>query len=120
MKDEDAKNIELAVDERAMDIEQLNLKTVGSTVGVAQAIDKLKTSLDAIGACLDERSFREASSLGYKDVASDFIFLQRALAGLHNVSDDTDVLIQDIALKTTGVFEDVAPFVLRRIESLDK
>lgn len=115
-----AGTIEQAADERAPDIEKLNIAFVGAVAGVAQAMDRLKSSMNDIGTCLHERDFRKASALGYRGVASDFVFLQRALADLDRVENDKDALIQDIAARTTGVFEDVAPFIERRIAALQK
>ncbi|MEE9345844.1 MAG: hypothetical protein V3U88_09595, partial [Methylococcales bacterium] len=78
--------------------------------GVAQAVGQLREALDKIDECLDQRQFSKASNLGYKDVASEFIFLQRVLGGLQDCQHDKDKLIQDIALETKTSYETVLPF----------
>lgn len=42
-------------------------------------IDELRKALDAIGDALDERRFEAPAALGYGDITSAFIFLQRTL-----------------------------------------
>lgn len=73
--------------------------------------------------CLDERQFEKASQLGYTEVASAFIFLQRALGGLNDTNGRKQELIQDIGLEVGKDhkdirYEEVAPFVEGGMESL--
>jgi hypothetical protein len=93
-------------------IEEAGLSIVGEVVGVSQAIDHLRKALDKIEQCLDSREFIRASSLGYNEVASAFIFLQRTLGGLQSSSDNKDALISEICVASgVGVYEEVAPYV---------
>ncbi|KIC35402.1 hypothetical protein RA27_22895 [Ruegeria sp. ANG-R] len=57
---------------------------VGEVIGVAQAVGDLRKSLDDLDKLLDARKFEKASDLGYRDIGSNFIFLQRTLAGLQS------------------------------------
>ncbi len=68
-------------------------------VGVSQAVDALRKALDKVEVCLDERDFEKASNLGYRDVASEFIFLQRTLGGLQSSVLESQRFISDLAVE---------------------
>ncbi len=105
-------------------IETVDNDFIGEVVGVAQAIGGLKEALEKINKCLDQRQFEKASSLGYRDVSSEFIFLQRTLGGLsHNVL-QKDKIIQDICIELCNdieniSYEEVAPLVEKKMTSLE-
>ena len=66
--------IQQAIEESMDDIKARDDALMMEVVGVAQAIDHLRKALDQVEACLDTRDFFKASSLGYNDVATEFIF----------------------------------------------
>jgi hypothetical protein len=95
----------------------------GDVIGVAQALGQLKEALVKVDSCLDRREFEKASSLGYSDVSSEFIFLQRCLGGLNDTVGKKQKLIQDISLELCNELdnvrnEEVMPIVEQEIESL--
>lgn len=95
----------------------------GDVVGVAQAIGQLKEALKKVNVCLDQREFEKASDLGYSDVSSEFIFLQRCLGGLNDSVMQKEIIIQDICVELCNDLdnvrnEEVAPLVEREIKSL--
>jgi hypothetical protein len=95
----------------------------GDVLGVSQAIGQLKEALEKVDICLDNREFQQASSLGYSEVSSEFVFLQRVLGGLNDTVTQKDKLIQDICLELCSQldkisYEEVAPFVTEEMESL--
>lgn len=93
-------------------INTIDNNIIGECIGVSHALDDLRKSLDKIEICLDKRTYSEASSLGYSDVASAFIFLQRTLGGLQQADLQKGELVSEIARKSgVGVYEEVAPFV---------
>jgi hypothetical protein len=101
-----------AIENSKARIEAVDNGIVGETIGVSQALSDLRKSLDDIEACLDQRAFSEASSIGYNDVATAFVFLQRTLGGLQQAQYEKEQLASDIALQSgVGVYEEVAPFV---------
>lgn len=101
-----------AIENSKARIEAVDQGIIGETIGVSQALDDLRKSLDDIKACLNKRTFSEASSIGYKDVATAFVFLQRTLGGLQQAQYEKERLVSDIALQSgVGVYEEVAPFV---------
>ena len=104
--------IQQAIEESMDDIKARDDALMMEVVGVTQAIDHLRKALDQVEACLDTRDFFKASSLGYNDVATEFIFLQRTLGALQYQADAKSELVTDIAVRSgVGVYEEVAPFV---------
>ncbi|MFP7675737.1 hypothetical protein ACG74X_20590 [Marivita sp. S0852] len=65
----------------------------------------------------DTRRFEAAAALGYGDIASAFIFLQRTLGGLQMAEHRKHALISDIAEHTGQTYEDVEPQVTARLET---
>ena len=113
-----AENIQNAIDESLEEIRELDEALMMEVVGVAEAIDRLRGALDQLNACLDEREFERASDLGYRNIASNFIFLQRTLCGLQQQALKKSRIISDIALRSgVGVYEQVAPFVEEILQS---
>ena len=95
----------------------------GELSGVSQALGQLKEALEKVSECLDRREFEKASSLGYSDVSSEFIFLQRCLGGLNDAVMQKEKLIQELCLELCNDLdnvcnEDVKPLVEQAIESL--
>lgn len=66
-------------------IEDVDESIVAEVIGVSQAIGQLRKALDKLDNLLDKRKFSEACQLGYDDIASEFIFLQRTLGGLQDI-----------------------------------
>lgn len=123
MSDSKTKYIKNIIAQKRNDIKQIDESFFGDVIGVSQAIGQLKEALEKVDACLDQREFEKASSLGYDDISSAFIFLQRCLGGLNDTVRQKDKLIQDICLELCNKLdnvrnEDVAPFVEQEIESL--
>lgn len=93
-------------------IYDVDMGIVGQSIGVSTAINELKEGLDKIDECLHQRKYEEASNLGYSEIASSFVFLQRALGGIQGVMADKEKLVSEIALKSgVGIYEEVEPFV---------
>jgi hypothetical protein len=60
---------------------------------------------------LDARQYEKASALGYEEVASEFVFLQRTLGGLQGACLEKERLVQDLAFALRCPYEDVLPKV---------
>lgn len=73
--------IENIVAKKKSEIEKIDDAFFSEVVGVSQAIGDLKEALYKVEKSLDERQFEESSQLGYQNVASAFIFMQRTLGG---------------------------------------
>lgn len=116
-RDEILKTVENSMER----IKAIDENIIGECVGVSHALGDLRKALDKIALCLDERTYQEAASLGYSDVASAFIFLQRTLGGLQHAYNQKEQLVSEIALKSgVGVYEEVAPFVDDQLVSSQK
>ena len=95
----------------------------GDMLGVAQAIGQLKEALEKIDTCLNQREFEQASALGYSDVSSEFIFLQRCLGSLNDTVMQKEKLTQEIGIEVSNQLEsvkneEVAVLVGNQMESL--
>ena len=116
-ENDNAAKISAIVDEHRAAIETLDDDIMMEQVGIAMALDKLRGSLDMLEAHMDERELERASHAGYSEVAHEFVYLQRTLAGLQSVAQQKDAMISNIAQKTNTAFEDVKPFVDERMKS---
>jgi hypothetical protein len=113
------KEILETIEQFTTEIERVNMSIFGDMMGVSQALDELRKGLDKVEHCLDAREFFRASSLGYNEVASAFIFLQRTLGGLQSAADEKDTLIGEICVASgVGVYEEVAPYVKKVMPAL--
>lgn len=117
------KYIENIISQKKNEIKTIDDAFIGEVIGVTQALDQLKKALKKIDICLVHREFEKASNLGYSDVSSEFIFLQRCLGGLNDTVRQKEKLIQDVCLELCKELdnvrsEEVAALVEQEIESL--
>ena len=111
-------SIQNAIHESRDEINNLDNALMMEVVGAAEAMNRLRNALDQLEACLDKRDFDAAANLGYRDIASNFICLQRTLGGLQHQENKKSQLISDIARRSgVGVYEVVAPFVNELLQS---
>jgi len=111
--------IQKAIENAKDKINNVDMSIVGQSIGISQAIDELRCGLDKIDECLHQREYEEASNIGYREIASSFVFLQRTLGGIQDVMGDKDKLVTEIAIKSgVGVYEEVAPFVDAALDSM--
>ncbi|MEM8969165.1 MAG: hypothetical protein AAGE93_22300 [Bacteroidota bacterium] len=104
--------IEAAIQEFKPALEKLDNEFVGQTIGVARAMDEMRKNLDAIEEVLDRREHDRAAQMGYREISSTFIWLQRALGGLQDVQNHKHTLVAEIAMASgVPVYEKVAPYV---------
>ncbi len=115
--------IENAVENNKDSINTVDDCFYGDMLGVAQAIGQLKEALDKVSTCLNQREFEQASALGYSDVSSEFIFLQRCLGSLNDTVMQKENVIQEICIEVAKELksvknEEVAVLVDNQMESL--
>lgn len=103
---------------RAAELESIDQSIMGEVVGVAQAIGDMRKALDALDGLLSERRFENAAALGYGEVASAFVFLQRTLGGLQSADLDREAFTSSIAEQLKCSFEDAEPQVATRLQCL--
>lgn len=92
-------------------IAALDDETMAEVVGVAQALAEMQKAMAKVDACLHSRQYEKAASLGYTEVSSAFVFLQRTLGGLHHLSNDKAKIVTEIAAKLRRAYEEVLPCV---------
>jgi len=103
--------IETEIEKHLSDIEQIDMSLIGCTIGVAEAIGRSRSALDDIDQGLAERKYNTASQMGYGDITSNFIFLQRTLGSLHAAYDNKTILVSKIAGLTNSSYEEVEPLI---------
>ena len=103
---------------RAVELAAIDNTVIGEVVGVSQSIGDLRKALDVLEGLLGERQFEKAAALGYQDIASAFIFLQRTLGGLQSADFNRHAFTSSIAEKLQCAYEDVEPHVSARLECL--
>ena len=111
MADATPKQVERLVGSKRKELAALDDEFFGEVIGVAQAIDALRTALKQISAALDSRQFERASAIGYRKVAEEFVFLQRTLGGLQDACLRKEKLVSDLAFALRCPYEDVLPKV---------
>jgi site-specific recombinase len=119
---DDPQKISTIIDGKAADIKRLDndimMEVVG--VGVAMALDKLRASLDRVETLMDEREFEKASHVGYQEVAEYFVYVQRSLGGLQTAAHQKEALVSAIAQEAHAAYEEVAPYVEKKMQSAVK
>ena len=75
---------------------------------VSQASDALRKAIDAIKIEMAQNDCEGAAALGYKDLSSAYVFLQRTLGDLQSTGIARSRLITEIAGQVGYTFEEVA------------
>lgn len=100
-----------AINRRSSELDEIEMTLAIESAGVAQAVDNLRKALDKVESCLTNRQFEAVANLGYQDVSSEFIFLQRTMGSLLTAAHDRQRFISDIAGDTKLTYEIVEPLV---------
>ena len=108
------------IDNKTTAIEIIDNDIMMETVGVDMALDKLRGALDMMETHMNKREFEKASRVGYQEVAHNFVYVQRTLAGLQTAAHKKEVLISDIAREANAAYEDVAPYVEKKMQTAVK
>ena len=106
------------LDTRAAEIAKLDDDLIMDVAGVAQAADKIRQALNALDQLLDARAFERAAQLGYRDIASAFVFLQRTLGALQEAEHDRSAFVSKVAAEMGCAWEEAEPHVTARMASL--
>jgi hypothetical protein len=75
-------NIVSILDGRAAELEDIADNLAVEAAGVSMALKELRKSLEEIAEHLTKREFEKASEAGYGELARNFVYVQRTLAGL--------------------------------------
>lgn len=99
------------IDGRLSALRGLDQQLAIESAGVAQALDALRKALDEVESRLVEKNHEEVADLGYRDVSSEFIFLQRTMGRLQSAAHELSSAISEIAGGSSLSCEQVEPFV---------
>ena len=61
-----------------------------------------------------------ATAIGYQEVAHNFVYVQRTLAGLQTTTYQKESLISTIVQEDNAAYEDVVPYIERKMQSAVK
>jgi hypothetical protein len=106
-----SRKAERLVAARRKELAALDDEFFAGVVGVAQAIDALRKALRKLSSTLDARQYEKASALGYEEVASEFVFLQRTLGGLQGACLHKEAPVQGLAFELRCPYEELLPKV---------
>lgn len=114
----DPQKIRSIIDGKSAEIEAIDNDMIMETVGVSMSLDKLRESIERIETHLDDREFEKASQVGYRELAHNFVYVQRTLAGLQTAVHRKEAFISSIAQEAIAAYEDVAPYVENKMQSV--
>ena len=110
--------IETSIRDFKDQVKKLDDQFIRSSAGVAQAVRELRVNLDKVDKMLNQRRYADAAQMGYEEISSSFIWLQRELGGLNDVQNEKDSLIGEIAVTSgVGAYEKVEPYVSAKMVS---
>lgn len=69
---------------------------------------------------MNEREFEKPFHVGYQEVAHNFVYVQRTLAGLQTAAHQKEAFISDITQEANATYEDVAPYVEKKMQTAVK
>ena len=114
-KDE-ATRINRIIQDYSERLNEISTELLIESAGVSQAVDALRKALDKVEQCQKDRRYEEVANLGYRDVSSEFIFLQRTMGSLLTKSHERSSLISDIACEAKVAYENVEPLVEKSLQ----
>lgn len=109
--------LEKLLDQHAERLHEIDQAIIMDSVGMAMAADHLRKALDKLDQLIDERKYEEAAALGYDEIASEFIFLQRTMGAIPTTLGGFHNFVGDMVVAGGGTsYEAVAPDVKARME----
>ncbi len=122
MKKANKEFINKIIDENENSINEIDENLRHDSLGIAQAIDQLKQALEKVEDAINNRDFEHASALGYHEVSSEFVFLQRCLGRLNDTACKKSSLAQNITMEvaqhtsdTRMSYEHISPMIDEKI-----
>lgn len=109
LSDDERDRIRRAIEEHRDAIESVDWDLINDEVGVLQAESQLRAALDNVLERLEAKDYQAVGRLGYGEVASGFIFLQRVMGGIQMNGLRRSSTISDIAAEAGLTYEQVAP-----------
>lgn len=118
LADQITTDAEIILSARTAELEAIDDTIFVEVAGVSQAADDLRKALDTLDGLLADRQFDKAAALGYREIASAFIFLQRTLGGLQSADWKRHDFTSSIAVALNCTFEEAEPHVLACLQCM--
>lgn len=109
--DQDAVRIKSAIDKRAKELDKAHLQVLIHAAPVFQCADALSKSIDAVLKAIDLKQYQDASDIGYGDLCSNFVWMQRTLGSLSTAAFKLSDTISRVAGDSGVPYEQVKPLV---------
>jgi hypothetical protein len=103
--------IKASIERRATELEESYMNVLIQAGPVYQCADAMKKSIDDILETIQADQFEKAASLGYRDFAANFIWMQRSLGGMNDAAMKCSEVVSLVALDCHMAFEQVYPLV---------
>ena len=108
-----------SIENKLEKIKEIDENLMQDVCSVAQSIGQFVDLCEKIDNCLMSREFDKITDkLGYGEMGSAFIFIQRTIGSLQEAGRQKQILIQDIACETLTSYDDVEPQVNEHLESI--
>lgn len=118
LNDSQIQAIKASIERRAHELEEAYMNVLIQTGPVSQCADAMKRSIDEILETMRADQFAMAASLGYRDFADNFIWMQRCLGGLNDAAMKCSEAVSLVAMDCHLAFEQVYPMVSEYFASL--
>ncbi len=118
LSDSQINAIKSSISQRAKELEDAFTNVLIHSVPVLQSADLLKKAIEEIVSCLDWDQYEHAADLGYEDLSSNFIWMQRTLGSLKDAALQCSEAISQVAGDCGLAHEQVKPLVVEYFEAI--
>ena len=116
LSDTQVNAIKSSISQRAKELEDAFMNVLIHSAPVLQCADLLKKAIDEIVSCIDSDQCEQAADLGYEDLSSNYIWMQRALGSLKDAAMQCSEAISQVAGDCGLAHEQVKPLVVEYFE----
>ncbi len=118
LSEEQANAIKASISKRAIELEDAYLNVLIQSVPVLTIADALKKSIDEIASSIKSDQFELAADLGYGDLSSNFVWMQRTLGSVNDAAMQCSEAISEVAGDCGLAHEQVKPLVVEFFEQV--
>ena len=118
LSDTQVNSIKSSINQRAKELDDAFTNVLIHSAPVLQSADLLKKAIDEIVGSIESDQFEHAADLGYEDLSSNFIWMQRALGSLKDAAMQCSEAIAQVAGDCGLAHEQVKPLVVEYFEGV--
>jgi hypothetical protein len=111
--------VETSIGKRAKEIEDAFTNAMIHSAPVFHCADELRKSIDEILITIESNQIEDAADLGYGDLCSNFVWMQRCLGALHDAALKRSNAISEVAGDCGLAYEQVKPLVVEYIDRIN-